>query len=168
MRDKWVGVRRFDNFRGGAQCRICLTVGAEREDRRLLAEFFGTLREACTALLRSGAFVPLHAKFFARRLRLPPAVRHNCDSAVKAEQFRRSFHHKRLAYTRLRHDFVKIRRGDFPSKDWALFVHGVKHPGHFEVDTVRKFALHNGRVVHARNRLADDFVILGILGLRGL
>src|SRR6266446_6045964 len=85
MRDIWVGVRRFDNFRGRTQSRICRTVGAEREDRRLLGKFFGALREACTALLRSRAFVPLYAKFFARRLRLPPAVRHNCDSAVKAQ-----------------------------------------------------------------------------------
>src|SRR5882724_1784252 len=168
MRDKWIGVGSFDNFRGGAQCRISLTVGAEREDRRLLGKIFGALREACAALLCSRAFVPLHAKFFSRRLCLPPAVRHNCDSAVKAQQFRRSLHHKSLAHTRLRLDFVKIRRADLPRKNWALFVDRVKHPGHFEVDTVRKFALHNGRVVHAGNRLANDFVILGILGLRGL
>jgi len=165
--EEGVGVSGFDGFCGGLQGGVSVAVLSDGDRGSLFGELIGTIGEAFAALLRGGAFVPLGAQFFSCGVGLPPGVGDDGDAAVEAEEVGSAIDGEGVANAGLGFDFVKIGAEEFAGVDGALFVDGVQHSGNFEVNAVERFSSDDGGVVDTVSRLADDFVIFGILELDG-
>src|SRR5258705_10838365 len=109
VRDEWIRVVGFDNFRRAAQRGVGIAILAKRASRRLLGQFLSVARESFAALLRGLAFVPLHLQLLPSRARLPPTVPDNRDAAEQSRKVAAAFDDEGMPYPGHRFDFVDIR-----------------------------------------------------------
>ena len=167
MCEERIEVSGFDGPCGVVYGGIGVAVFADGDGGSLLGELIGAAGEEFAALLGGRAFIPGGAEFFARGVGLPPGVGDDGNAAMEAEEVGSAVNGEGVADAGLGFDFVEIGAEKFTCIDGAFFVDGIQHAGNFEVDAVERFSGDDGRVVDAVNRLADDFVIFGILELDG-
>src|SRR5467141_180875 len=168
VREEGIEVGGLDGFCGGLEGFVGVSVLAKGDRRRLLGKFFCPERKTFAALLLVRDLLPLGTQILAGGVGLPPSVSNDGYSAVQAEQIGSSGHGESMADARHRLEFVEISADKFASVDGALIVHRVQHSRNFKVNAIKILSCDDGRIVHALNGVADDFVVLGILELDGL
>src|SRR4030095_12834908 len=124
-----------------------------------------TAVKPCAALLRGRAFVPRDTEHLSSGLGLPPGIRNDSDATMEAEQLLSAVNDEGVTNTGEGFDLIDVGARDFTGEDWALFKNGVEDAGNLEGDAVQKVRAHDRGIVRAARRLADNLVVLCLLGL---
>ncbi len=160
--------RGLERGLGVANCRNAWA----RSRRRLRCprrQLLGLRRVPDAALRRHRAFVPHDLQRPTRVVGLPPAVGDDCDAGGEevVAPPRDRVDDERVLDARQPLHLVEIGADRLAAKHRTLIKDREQRPRRLDVDAERRLAGHDGGVVDALDRLADDLEVLRIL-VRGL
>ena len=165
MRDERIHVSRFDDLCGAGESLVGVAVRAELRRVGALPELIRLGLESDGALRRRRVIRPRDLELLPRRLRQPPAVGHDGNTADQFLQVGAAFDDERVLHARKLLDVIDVRRRHLRTEHRRLFVHGVEHSGQREVDAEHRLAHRDRSRVETLLLRPDDSVVLRILQL---